>query len=416
MNTMPSPLPEKRAFVTVAIIAVIALVAGLLYATHLGDRLRYPDEQDYVALARSLHHEGAYALGDGVPTAYRPPGYAFVLAGASRLSDSVTAYRLLNVLFLTLSILLAACLVRREHGLAAGAVAAALVLLYPVNLYTAGTLYPQTLGTVGLLLLLLGWQRIRRGATWPACGLGILSGAMVLTVPAFVFACGWIAAWSAIRRRLGVGVLVAWGLGVAVLMAPWAVRNYGALGAFVPISTNSGINLLLGNSENTTPNAGVNVDIRHYRKAAAGLDEVRRNRQFTRDAIGWVRENPGAAATLYVRKFLNYFNYRNELFVKGEASPWRDALMLTTYVPLLLLVLVRFVPRIRVRLTSFEWLLLGVYVLNGAFQAIFFTRIRHRVPFDALLVCLAAPLVWRGMVAVRERLGRNPARSGGQDG
>ena len=48
-------------------------------------------------------------------------------------------------------------------------------------------------------------------------------------------------------------------------------------------------------------------------------------------------------AKLYSAKFLNYFNYRNELATKHEQNRIYDLIMLATYYPLLILS-VSFVP------------------------------------------------------------------------
>jgi len=63
--------------------------------------------------------------------------------------------------------------------------------------------------------------------------------------------------------------------------------------------------------------------------------------------------------------------------------------MLVTYYPLLALVGWRLWWRKRVPMTRGEWMMLGIYLCNGLLAAIFFTRIRFRLPFDALLMTLA---------------------------
>lgn len=64
--------------------------------------------------------------------------------------------------------------------------------------------------------------------------------------------------------------------------------------------------------------------------------------------------------------------------------------MLVTYYPLLALMLLRLMLRRRVPVSPFEGYLLALYLLGALVQAVFFTRIRFRVPFDLLLIALDA--------------------------
>ena len=104
----------------------------------------------------------------------------------------------------------------------------------------------------------------------------------------------------------------------------------------------------------------------------------------------WIANNPRKEAKLYSAKFLNYFNYRNDLATKHEQDRLHDLVMFVTYYPLLMLVLFR-LCLIKVRpLTRFEGVLLAFYTMSALTNALFLPRIRYRLPFDALLVCLAA--------------------------
>src|SRR6202042_1058688 len=96
-------------------------------------------------------------------------------------------------------------------------------------------------------------------------GAGILLGALVLSVPIFVSSVALIAAttaWS--HRRAALQSVAPMTAAAALIIGAGSARNAAALGTPVFVSTNSGITLLLGNSEDTRPDSGVNVDIRRY--------------------------------------------------------------------------------------------------------------------------------------------------------
>ncbi len=187
-------------------------------------------------------------------------------------------------------------------------------------------------------------------------------------------------------------------LGTIVVVAPWTLRNCIEFHAFIPVSANAGENLLLGNSENVHPLAGANTDISPYQREARGLDEVQRDRLFRERAKEWILENPRSAFTLYAGKVINYFNYRNKLVTKSEASRAKDFVLLVTYYPLLLISLLRLGAARRMGLTPAELLWYSLYFGNALLSAVFFTRIRFRIPYDFLLLGIAA--VFLGFCAV----------------
>jgi hypothetical protein len=174
------------------------------------------------------------------------------------------------------------------------------------------------------------------------------------------------------------------------MVSVWTARNYMVFDRMVFISTNSGENLLLGNSENTTPNAGTNTNISQYRSKAAEMDELERDRFYREKAIEFIRNHPVQSGKLYILKVLNYFNYQNELVTQAEGSKTRDIIMLVSYGPLLLLFIVRLLLVKLVKPGAFEVLLIILYFLSALVNAVFFTRIRFRVPFDLLLIMIVS--------------------------
>jgi len=59
---------------------ILSFLCGSVVAIHAGPLLRYPDEREWTALAANLATKHVYAL-DGIhPTAFRPPGFPFLLS------------------------------------------------------------------------------------------------------------------------------------------------------------------------------------------------------------------------------------------------------------------------------------------------------------------------------------------------
>ena len=78
---------------------------------------------------------------------------------------------------------------------------------------------------------------------------------------------------------------------------------------------------------------------------------------------------------------------------KDEALAIRDIFMLITYGPLLLTFIVRLLFSRKFRLSALEVLLIILYIGSALSSALFFTRIRFRIPFDFLLIMLVAIFV-----------------------
>jgi hypothetical protein len=198
------------------------------------------------------------------------------------------------------------------------------------------------------------------------------------------------ARWGGLGRAAAFCVLA------GLVVVPWTARNYLTFHEFIPISTNSGKNLFVGNSPLTTANSGRTTDIAPLcKRISPEMDEYQWDKAMGQCALDWMTQNPGAAAGLYAGKVLNYFNYRNEIATRGVVAPWRDWVMLLTYYPLLLLALGRAAMVRRYPLSRFETLVYVLYFVNAFVSAIYFTRIRFRIPFDFLLIAVVAAFVCR---------------------
>ncbi len=145
---------EKYAWGMICALAACILVAGIGYSVFLGDRLRFlPDEQYYVEFTYHLVDQGTYSL-DGIqPTAYRPPGYSFLLAPIYFLGGKIVAFRIANFLLLAGTVLLVGRFLQRASGPLAALLGALFTGGYAVFFFTAGTLYPQTMA--GFLFVLI---------------------------------------------------------------------------------------------------------------------------------------------------------------------------------------------------------------------------------------------------------------------
>ncbi len=381
---------DQRNTTIVFLLIFGVLVSGIVYSIYLGDNLRYPDEQDYYKIANNLVSNKLFSLDGESPTAFRAPGYPITLAIFTCFRAKIVHLRIFNFIALGLSIYLLNEILKREATPLAATLGSLFVIGLPVLFYTAGALYPQTVASFILLLIIFLIQR-NPSTLWVSLLIGVLVGYLILTIPAFIFLLIVFAIlfWSSNKSTKWFSIVASIAL---LFIGVWCIRNYNVFNSFVFISSNSGLNLLLGNSENTTPNAGVTVDISKYTSfvEAAQFNEIDRDAYFRAEAIKFFLNNKLHSIKLYSLKFLNYFNYRNDLWNKAESSTLRDFVMLVTYGPLLTFFILRILLIKIFPPSKFEALLITLYISSALFHAIFFTRIRFRLPFDFLLISLVA--------------------------
>lgn len=371
----------------------LELVGGIVYSIYLGSELPYYDEREYFTLAKNLADNGSFSYDGETPSAFRPPGYPLFLALFIFVGGGVVVCRIVNFVALAGCIYLTNAILQKQFSNRAGLLGAALILGYPVLSYTAGTLYPQTIGSFLLVSIFYLLFNRDENSLRPYVLIGICFGILLLLIPSFSFVLLTVFLWvfyyrSTVRFKAAAAVAVT----PAIMMGLWSLRCYVIFHAFVFGSANSGLMLLLGNSENTTPNSGPNADISRYSDAAPP-GEIGRDAFFKAKAVEYIKNNQGRVAELYVLKVLNYFNYRNDLATKSEMSTTRDLVMLATYGPLLLLFLIRLLYWRRHPFSRFEILVVFVYLSNAFFAAIFFPRVRYRLPFDFLMIWIVAGFI-----------------------
>ena len=403
---------RPRLFMVVVSLLVVLFVTSLVYGLRSGDWLRYPDEKEYHRLALALTNGQGYVDPYMKPTAYRPPGYPFLISIVYGCSQHPTIIKALNSIFLLLSSVIAFFICQRI-SINSGIFCLIIICIYPIFLYSSAILYPQIYGSLlFLIVLLLVFSYPQKPVVIFSAGL--IFGILVLTIPAFLLILPLLL-FCLFRLTTGRMRMISVSIFVLVplcVITPWSIRNYHQLGGFVLISSNSGLNLLVGNSENTSANSGVNVDISEFHRLAEDMDEVDRDRFFRSQALTWIRENPTRSVVLYAKKVLNYFNFRNELWTESEGSDIRWFFSALSYYPLLIIALIRLAFLKKWPFVAFEGWLFFFYFGNAFVSAIFFTRIRFRIPFDFLLVCIAAIFLARIWALIRRRWARDSDHDG----
>ena len=300
-----------------ALAAILLLGLGLRVGEAWDGRPPVYDAAAYAAIAANLERGEGFTVGADAtqPSSNYSPGLPLFVAGLYEVTGGVheRLARVVLALIGSLSVLFAYLIGRRLSGPVAGLIGAAAVAIYPALLEYQGMLMSETLAATLLSgsVLAMFWARGARQAS-PARGRpgeggpagevyvldppspghprvrwlspGVLLGALALVRPeylgvavllgAVVFASGVRDDWRGSLAR--AAILLA---GVALVVAPWTLRNAVALDRFVPISTGGGQVLFAGTylpSDGDPERVGVEVVERH--PELFGPDTVQRLR------------------------------------------------------------------------------------------------------------------------------------------
>lgn len=258
-------------------------VLALILALGLGLRVNQAwdggaqvfDASAYTEIAANLNLGEGFTLGDSAtqPASNYSPGLPLLVAGVYELSGGIDerVARLVLALIGALAVLFTYLIGRSLASPTAGLIGAAAMAIYPALLEYQGMLMSEPLAATLLSAAVLSmlWAAERTSlAAWLLPG--ALLGATAMTRPEYLGVAVLLAIVVFLRDRADWRPSLARGgillLGVAVVVAPWTVRNAIALDRFVPISTGGGQVLFAGTylpSDGDPEKVGREVVARH---------------------------------------------------------------------------------------------------------------------------------------------------------
>lgn len=276
----------------------------------------------------------------------------------------------------------------------------ACVIAYPVLIYTAGALFPQTCILLSLAMAVVLLQS-KDNSRLLAAFIGLLAGWTALISPTALTIVPVSLAFALLSHHWSLSRVCIMGAAIVLLLGGWIARNQVVMGRPIVFSTNLTWNMDIASGRSRPNETGLTdselpkvshltesevlsqsanartgaseQSVRKRRPANLFINGIERLTQIFDDPLGYLRN---------VRRF---FAYRNDMQTASENTSVRELVMFVTYYLLLLGVLARLMLSRHRPLASAEWLVLGLYLSTALLHALVFTRIRYRLPFDFLL-------------------------------
>ena len=395
---------------------LLALAAGLaLRVWYFSDLVAQPWFGYPLVDALTFDRTALGILRDGYQGAFsRPPLYPLFLAAVYRVFGHSAAAVVWIHFALGLAALVPAYrLGERWFGETAALAGVWIGACYPLRIFFEGELLDVTLFTFFFLVATWElWQALEEGAMARVLLAGLLYGAAALVRPNVLLALPIIACGAAFALRVGLQRLPALGvagaIGVALAIAPAAIHNWRAEGAFIPVAANGGVNFYLGNERGATGLTPVPPGLRWeqtvVRPLRAGQFSLSgQDRWWYARAADEIRAAPG--------RWLSLLGTKTALLLNAAESSNNKALAHFTAVSFPVRhyrwwfgVLVCFaLPGLVTRAGGAAVGFAAVSAGFGASVVLFFVSERYRLPLVLLLAPAAAAGVGEALHAIRSR-------------
>lgn len=262
-----------RAATSLWLIVLVALGARIGFAWNQERKIPrevlgiVPFQQETGNIAYSLVRGTGYSnpfRRDTGPTAWLTPVYPFLIAVIFKVFGVETIPAFFAAVFLNSVFSSAACIPiyftgKRIAGIGVGSAAAWFWSLLPnAVMFPFEWIWDTSLSALlaaTLLWATLALAESQRFRDW--CAYGLLWGFTLMTNPSLgsllPFLLGWVAFRACRRRNVRLGK-PALALVLAILCCvPWTARNYRVFHKFIPLRSNLGLELYIGNNQNYDP-------------------------------------------------------------------------------------------------------------------------------------------------------------------
>lgn len=289
-------------------IVLVALALRLLWLL-LIPVVPVSDSVMYHEFAKSISNGNGYAFPAGNLTAYWPVGTPAIYAMLYTVfGESFQVIAVFNLVVGLMTLVLMMSLAKLWFNEPTAYIVGILYALWPSQIQFTTILASETIFNVFVLLGLFLWYRPNSSqlTSWLLGTVFFVAAIYVrpiaLLIPFILIGLSFLRDFD-LKQLLSSTVITV--LTMAILITPWAVRNYHLFGEVVLISTNGGPVFWMGNNPDST---GEYMPLPEDLKFES---ETERADYFKSKAIQHIKEEPAIFAKRAAKRFVDYYRSEN---------------------------------------------------------------------------------------------------------
>ena len=369
------------------------------------DRLPYGAETGAVAaaIAEGRGFSSPLRLVQTGATAWFAPIFPYLLAGIFKLFGvfSYPSNLIIHTFNLACSAFTCwpiAVMANKTFGKMTGIAAAWVWAFLPSAIYFPIVwIWDTTLAGLWLAMLAAATLKLR-GSDRMICwiGYGALWAVGALINPSLLSVLPFLALWAIWPQRKRLGQAAKLALASAAIfmvgIAPWTIRNYAVFHQFIPLRSNFGLELWLGNNPGVPdswtwwlhPNENLEEALKYAR-----MTELPYMEEKQREAYAFIWSHPADTARFVLHRFADYWlGFSDSPVDFWPTAPWRLKVRVANNCLLSLFALLGALFAFRTRNPAAYPLAMVMLVFPLAFY-LTHTSLRYRYPMDPIMQVLA---------------------------
>jgi hypothetical protein len=406
-NIIVNNLNEKK---FIFLLFLVGLLARVIFISLLEEKHYWLMSIDYFEIGKNLATGKGFTL-NNQPVLFYEPGYSYFLAVIHLTFGHLSLFlvRLIMSLINCFNCLIIYKISKNifPNDPLVAPLSFLLSIFYPLMIFIVSDGMETALFAFFISLLI--WQLIKLGekdgiisTTLVGVSFGLTSLIKPTVIPFLFLSLLWYFFIFSAQSWFKMSRLIIISITAFALILPWSIRNYKVSGEPILFAAKGGFNFWLGNNPDATEDSAdkryameklveflkphfPRIDLSIPSNLSPLMFDGRTEKLFYSASISYIKENPIHYLFLSFKKGLFLWKLYPDTSSKNEFSnPWVKLINIITYGPILLFGIAGIILSYRHwRRTSLLVLLFFSFTIV---HAIFFPKVRFRIPLDPFLI------------------------------